>query len=235
MQLFTFLNLQVGLINRNSQFFEIDCSSGGKIKGKYGTVIIYKKNSFNKSERKVTIELIECYDIQSMISNSLTTQTISGNLLETDGMIYLNATNELGDTLSLIKDIRIEIPAKQFKNDIQIFEGIKREDNKYWKLTKHKVIKRTKVIEEKKYAIVEKYVDVDYIFPPKDYDKISINEDIKDENIPNYIFNYSNLGWINCDRFIEGKTINLIVNVDEEFEKVKYYLKCISATFPFRT
>jgi hypothetical protein len=93
-----------------------------------GTVISIPQNAFvDKSgktvEGEVTIEVVEALDISDFLSNNL--QTISdGQLLESAGMIYINASAN-GEPLALAENtsLQIELPSNQEKNDFQVFQA----------------------------------------------------------------------------------------------------------------
>lgn len=115
-----------------SQMFKIDSKQNQIIEGNMGTVIVCPKGCFINSkgqviEDEVTIELSEALLIEDMLLSNLTT-TSNGNLLETDGMIYFNATFK-GEQLAINKDnpIYIEIPTSNKKAGMMAYKGIRDE------------------------------------------------------------------------------------------------------------
>lgn len=121
-----------------SQKFDIDSKQDNVIEGINGTVIVCPKGCFKNSkgeiiENNVTIELSEALSLEDMLLSNLTT-TSDGKQLETDGMIYFNATAN-GEQLLINKDnpIHIEIPTMEKKAGMMAYKGIRDENgNMNW-------------------------------------------------------------------------------------------------------
>ena len=209
------------------QKFYINPKLKQEIRGKNGTIITIPAGCFVGESENIKIELLECYSIQEMIYKKLFTETIEGKLLESDGMIYLNAYNETGDTLKIGRGkITVKMPTKNFKNEIKIFEGIEA-NGTIWKITKNTLINSNEIgsIENNNSGFGGSSISS----LPKDTISINqnrkiINQNIKSKNLINYVFQLSKMGWINCDRYIEGETKPLIVNVKKEYIGASYYL-----------
>jgi hypothetical protein len=216
---------------RKVQIFEINTSIQQTINGKQGTIVTFPAQCFGKVQGIVKIELIECYSIQEMILNGLSTQTTDGKLLESDGMIYLNALNEKGDTLEIMQGkVKVQMPTKQEKNGIRYFKGIEKGNNITWNLSNEKLkVKENSNVKEQQDTYGIKVDNIpcceDSLFEPKILrSQIIVDKKIKSGNLVNYIFMISKMGWQNCDRFIEGETKPLIVNVPKESTGASYYL-----------
>jgi hypothetical protein len=115
-----------------SQNFYIDSKHDNVIEGKNGTVVVLPKGCLKNAkgeivEDKVKIELSEALILEDMLLSNLTT-TSDGNQLETDGMIYFNATVN-GEQLSINIDnpIHIEIPTSKKKAGMKAYKGIRDE------------------------------------------------------------------------------------------------------------
>lgn len=113
-----------------SQYFKFESKRDNVIKGKNGTIIVCPKGCFKNSkgeivEDNIKVELSEALTLDEMIVSNLTTVS-NGNPLETDGMIYFNATLN-GEQLVINKDnpIHIEIPTKQKKQGMSAYKGIR--------------------------------------------------------------------------------------------------------------
>lgn len=113
-----------------SKTFNIDSKLDNVVEGENGTVVVCPKGCFkNKNgeivEANVKIELSEALTLEEMLLSNLTT-TSSGKLLETDGMIYFNATSN-GEQLAINKDnpIHIEIPTAEKKAGMMAYKGIR--------------------------------------------------------------------------------------------------------------
>ncbi len=121
-----------------SQFFDIDASQDNVVEGENGTIIICPKGCFRNSkgdvvEGNVKIELAEALTAKDMLLSNLTA-TSGGTLLETDGMIYFNASAS-GEQLTINKSIpiHIEIPTEQKKAGMNVYQGLRDENgNMNW-------------------------------------------------------------------------------------------------------
>ncbi len=115
-----------------SQLFEIDSKQDNVVEGENGTVLVFPRGCFLNSsgeivDEKVNIELSEALSLEDMLISNLTT-TSDGKLLETDGMIYFNATAN-GEQLLINKDnpVHIEIPTSEKKQGMMAYKGIRDE------------------------------------------------------------------------------------------------------------
>lgn len=115
-----------------SQTFEINGNEDNVVEGEDGTILVCPKGCFLNSngdvvETAIKIELAEALSTQNMLLSNLTT-TSNGSELETDGMIYFNATAN-GKQLVVNKNIpvHIEIPTNQKKLDMMVYKGIRDE------------------------------------------------------------------------------------------------------------
>ena len=115
-----------------SQSFVIDSKLDNVVEGENGTIVVCPKGCFKNAkgeivESNVNIELAEALSLEDMLLSNLTT-TSNGKLLETDGMIYFNATAN-GEQLTINKDnpIHIEIPTTEKKAGMMAYKGIRDE------------------------------------------------------------------------------------------------------------
>ena len=115
-----------------SQFFDIDSKQDNVIEGKNGTVIICPKGCFKNAKGEIVddnikIELSEALSLEDMLLSNLTT-TSDGRQLETDGMIYFNATAN-GEQITINKEnpVHIEIPTTEKKAGMMAYRGIRDE------------------------------------------------------------------------------------------------------------
>jgi len=214
----------------NVQNFEINPAKQNEIIGEQGTVVLFPANCFGKPDGKVNIELIECYSIQNMLLNGISTQTSNGKLLESEGMIFLNAVNEVGDTLGIRKgNIKVKMITTKAKEGIKLFDGVENGNYITWNLSGKKLIhedgsNNKHINKESKSSIIISASKDSLYRPIFSNSQILIDKKIKSENIINYVFNISKMGWINCDRYIEGETAPLIVFVPKESIGASYYL-----------
>ncbi len=113
-----------------SDYFDIDSKQDTVVEGTNGTIIVCPAGCFKNAKGEIVkdnvkIELAEALTLDEMILANLTT-TSNGEQLETDGMIYFNATSN-GEQLSINKDIpvHIEIPTKEKKHGMMAYKGLR--------------------------------------------------------------------------------------------------------------
>lgn len=117
-----------------SEFFTIVADQPAIVEGKKGTVISIPAGSFLLSDGSaatgsIKVELAEAYQTGDMVLSNLTT-TSQGKPLESDGMIYLNATTEAGEALTVNPDkpLQIHMPTGKKKAGMKIYKGERADD-----------------------------------------------------------------------------------------------------------
>lgn len=124
------------LPTKEFQYFKINPTKANTIKGSEGTIIKFKANCFDtESDEIVTVKLKEFYKMSDIVFANLTTQTNSGELLETGGMVYIEAI-QANKKLELKHDKPIELrfPTKNKKDGMKTFLGEKNKNgNVLWK------------------------------------------------------------------------------------------------------
>lgn len=124
------------------QVFTIkDAAKGGSIKGVKGFEVIFPALAFVDEEGnpvlgEVDVKMTEYNDYNAFAAAGLTTQTTDGQILETGGMINLEA-NSGSHKLSLAngKEVTIKVPDLNDKNGFRTFYGVRNENNTQWSLT----------------------------------------------------------------------------------------------------
>ncbi|MDC9722478.1 MAG: hypothetical protein PSN34_06855 [Urechidicola sp.] len=113
-----------------SQFFDINPKKDTIVIGQQGTKIVIPENAFLDSDgnivsENIEFELSEAFKIEDMILSNLTTSS-NGKLLETDGMIFTNATSS-GKNLTINKKspLYIEIPTQKRKSNMMLYDGVR--------------------------------------------------------------------------------------------------------------
>lgn len=108
------------------------------IKGPYGTIIeivgssfIYK-NTKETVSKLITIKLKEFYKKSEFIEYKLSTTTTDDKMLESGGMIYLEAW-EGNQKLELAKEITLKFPTNNYKKGMEAFKGVMKNDIVNWK------------------------------------------------------------------------------------------------------
>lgn len=111
-----------------SEIFTINNNETQIVEGSKGTLIMFQKQCFLDEDGKVVkgsvqIELAEALSLKDMLLSNLTT-TSNGKLLETDGMIYWNATaNDQQLSVNPDKPVYIEIPTSNKKPGMMAYRG----------------------------------------------------------------------------------------------------------------
>lgn len=121
---------------KESQFFTVDPSMDTILYGREGTIIEVPSFCFSSAdgdliESKVTLELKEYYTMSDFIINSLTTSTHDKDILESGGMLYLNASSASKENLVLNEEIRLNFPSGQ-KENMQTYYGTMKDSNLTW-------------------------------------------------------------------------------------------------------
>lgn len=203
-----------------SQIFTLHPDSAVVVTGDEGTTMTIRPHSFIKKDGSrpdsiITLELKEAYSKSEMIFNGLSTMS-DGKLLESGGMIYINAMSGQ-DTLSLAKQMQVTMPNKSGIVDGQYFKGNMEGENINWTLNEYEVdtiitIKRIVTLSYGADSAIAEQVRVVGTDTISLLDMgISYFEDlsqmdtvVSDEAVPNsYSFRVNELGWINCDRFYD--------------------------------
>jgi hypothetical protein len=111
-----------------SQFFELNAAQDNVVEGKNGTLLVFPQGCFvdaggKTMSGKVKVELAEAFSLDEMLLSNLTT-TSDGTLLETDGMIYFNATSN-GKQIQINNDnpVYIEIPTPKKLPGMMAYKG----------------------------------------------------------------------------------------------------------------
>ena len=121
--------------NLVSQTFEINPNRDTLIVGERGTKLRIFANTFDgatDSSKNIIIELKEAFSKQDFVLGNLT--TLSNNeILESGGMIYLNATSE-GNPINIKpeKEIGVIIPTELADEEMSIFNGLRNDSLINW-------------------------------------------------------------------------------------------------------
>ena len=153
----------VSFPKKKFQYFTINSSKDATITGREGTKITFKSNSFNVPKNSsITIRLKEYYKMSDIAFSNLTTETTDGKLLETGGMIYVDALAN-NKKVDLKKNIFFDIkfPFDKKKKDMILFDGETKNKNVVWKKSKEEEIEILtepveEVVESEVMTIVEK-------------------------------------------------------------------------------
>ncbi len=154
LQVQTSLENDFKTIEQNFQDFVINTNFDTTIVCKEGTVIKIKQSSFlivsNLTEVKgtITFQVKEFYKTSDIISARLTTHS-NENILETGGMLFIQATSD--GQLCKLKDnspIEISFPFTEKKDSMLLFSGSWTDQNINWQLLPPKEANQMQIVEE---------------------------------------------------------------------------------------
>lgn len=125
---------EIELPVKKSHFFFIDSSKDTTIIGNEGTKISFKANTFDiPNKEKIKIELKEFYKRSDLALSNLTTITNDEKLLETGGMVFLEATVKNKKVhLKKESNYTIEFPYENKKEGMLLFEGVENSNTIVW-------------------------------------------------------------------------------------------------------
>jgi hypothetical protein len=209
-----------------SQFFIITNDKGDTLETKNGTKVIIEPNTFvdidgQDTKEPIQIEVKDVFDKSEMILNGIGTVS-NGRPLESFGMVYLKATS--GDKELKIKEngvIKVSIPNRREDYYGELFYGAEIDGSLNWVYAGK--IPDTTIVEETIMPLSDSKASVksttyrfnkglkefvsDTIFTIKykccQDSVVGMKPAIY---LPkSYDFEVTNLGWINCDRFLDIK------------------------------
>ncbi len=109
-------------LEQKKQTFCIDPNRDTIIALDQGTIIAIQAGTFVNQKGCVTISAKEVYKKSDMLLENLST-TSNGKMLESGGMIYIEATNSSGKPVNPKKEMAIFLPTTDYKNDMKLFKG----------------------------------------------------------------------------------------------------------------
>ncbi|NOQ74543.1 MAG: hypothetical protein GQ574_21205 [Crocinitomix sp.] len=129
-------------IGQQKQYFQIDTKTSNVIAGTNGTEIFIPANCFidrngQEVQGTVEIELVEVFTLTDMITSELST-TSNGDLLKSNGMIYIDAINETGSLgIKYNEKLNVIMPTITNNEKFQMFTG----DGKDWQIDSSMLLK----------------------------------------------------------------------------------------------
>jgi hypothetical protein len=215
---------QLRFFSNQKEYFYIVANKKNVLTTLSGNKYIFPEDCFYTTHDSITIEIVEYNDIASIVLKGLTTQC-DDEILETAGMVEIAAFNSVDEInrekLRLVKPFRIVYKTELEGDPMQIFFGNMKENIVNWNLAENSEIISNRVMKidtiysvsvdedgNKEYG--DKFIDTTWVTP---------SELLREE-----IFSIANLGWINCDRFINIEhKVDLSVQIPEN-EFVTYSL-----------
>lgn len=195
---------------------------------KHGTKVSIPKYAFNTTKRNdiVTVNIQEFLDKSQFIQGNLTTKEANGNMLESRGMIYIEASCE-SKRLALKEGQNIAIDFKDRKDNdsTELFYGNKVNNEVVWQQN-NAFINNKKIVWRNVNGIAiavngDHYYSKYPIIEVINYNTFSIpstNSTGETSYSASPIIS-GRLGWINCDRFYKDSMpkTNLVINYKGDF------------------
>jgi hypothetical protein len=134
------------------QEFQINNTNDTVIKGKEGTIIYIPKDCFitdnNKQVKSVKFSLNEHYNFEDILTNNLTTITENGELLETAGMILINADSDGKECrIKNGQSILISFSGNLLStNEYDLYSGIQKNKNIIWQKSSRKQLSEVAIV-----------------------------------------------------------------------------------------
>ena len=88
---------------------------------KEGIRLTIDKKTFNSKDSKIHLEFASFLDKASMVISGLSTMSSNGEILESDGMFWMDTQQEV--KINQAFPIRVEVPSLSMASDMKIFKG----------------------------------------------------------------------------------------------------------------
>lgn len=116
------------------QTFDIATGRDTSITCAGGTVLRFCANTFKTIAPSVTLEIREVLTRADMVGAGISTRSTDGRLLESAGMIYLNATEPAGVGINPDCPVEIQLPTQSRQADMGLFKGVENNGTVEWLL-----------------------------------------------------------------------------------------------------
>ena len=207
-------------LSKQIQIYKIPTDTTSEIIGNGGTLLEFSSNIFELTEGdevidSVEIQLAEYYNLSDMLFGNLTTNTTNDKLLETRGMVHIQAfSNQKKLKLKKGKSFKISFPIQDSlkQPEIKLFSGKVNPDGS--------VVWNDKSIEQfdNTNSDFDRYLLRDDVMTEEELDYI---ERKLQKSLDYYVFNSTSLLWLNCDKNMNIEEGNeLLVSVDKELKPV---------------
>ncbi|MEI7596772.1 MAG: hypothetical protein WCK02_13560 [Bacteroidota bacterium] len=219
--------------DKPSQFFVIDPTKDTLITGNEGTKLFFGAGSL-MSKEKVQIELKEFYTMSDYLKSDLPTIS-NGEMIQTGGVIYLNATQESNSKqqvkINPDKGVDVDFTIGKADPDMQVFIKDTRSPNSMnwvlppqtkiiWEMTETTLDTKGNIISEKKFnskAEWEAHLKAEENEKKQEIERQEARVKFQSK------LNIVNLGFINCDKFFNEPMIQYEIAIDAKI-KADYYL-----------
>jgi hypothetical protein len=241
-----------------SQIFEVAADRDTTMIGKKGTIVMIKANSFVTDKGKtasgiVRLTVKEFYTIDDFINNRLSTKTVDGKLLRSSGMLFLEATS--GATALKVKEdspLTLKFRKVQKSNTANLFRGVRSKAGEMrWELLdpvhNDTIVIRTEKITAISYGEETVEINVRFLIGKDtiditeenraDFDNVLFRGEMDSvagsfgDSDAYYIFQTANLGYLNCDIFIEDQLEDMVISPGVKESDVFMVLDSLNAVF----
>jgi len=106
---------------KGAEIFSIDGARDTLIETKEGVVFAIPAGAFKTNGKPLQVEIKTAISAEAIMRQGLSTVS-NGQLLQTAGMFYINATVD-GEAVAMQKNIAVRVPAKTITTGMQLFEG----------------------------------------------------------------------------------------------------------------
>ena len=208
-----------------SQFFIIDPAKDTILVGNKGTKLYFDAGCLS-TPNQVKVELKEYYTLGDYVNYNLPT-VANGKMIQTGGVIYLNATEEAKPKnqvkINSKKGVRIEFTNND-DPDMQLFtQDLKSKADLNWVLPTERIEdwQMTETILDDKNNIVSQKT----FYSKEEWDNNLNAQEQKEESLQmsQSILRTSFFGLLNCDKFIDVRTIPIEL-VSDSSVYAKHYL-----------
>lgn len=97
-----------------------------------GTVLKFYAKTFKTTATTVRLEVQELLTVSDMVRAGVSTRSTDGRLLESDGMIYLNATEPAAVGINPDFPVEIQLPTNARQADMALFKGVENNGTTEW-------------------------------------------------------------------------------------------------------
>jgi hypothetical protein len=227
-------------LGKEAQTFKVTADEDIEIKGEEGTMISIPVNSLvdengHEVKGEVNIALKEFYKKSDFITSNLHSMSDKA-MLESAGMIHIEATTTAGKKLKLKKGaaMDIEFAAGKKIEGMELFRGEEKDGMVNW-VPEAQPNRIKSVSLQPEYKTVRKRVTEKRWMGLVNVSEVQSRVvEVRYNALDKMILSSANLGWINCDRFMKnGNITDLWVDMDTEFKPtVRLVFKNINSVMP---
>ncbi len=233
-----------------SQFFIINPNKDTLLIGKEGTQLKFKAGCL-LTNNEVKVELKEYYSLGDYLNSNLST-TSNGKLIETGGVIYLNArennSTQKQVAINPALGVKVNFTKDEGKADMQIFIKdpkanqqtnwiLPTHSKEDWQMTETNYDNSGNVVSTKTYhtkaewevrlkereAEAKKQASIAQQKAKEKVEEVKTVAANNRQDMADAFLQVNQFGLINCDRFMDEKMVPIAFNIDPKYQ-AKYYV-----------